>query len=420
MKKLMLLLVALLTVSLLAACGGETEKTDKTETNETVEGNPGSTDGETPSSDEPIRMTDEEKAKYYKVVEFELPKENFRDVIVDYMRKQSDIEWVCAADFSVSEKWAHWGISLNFKKGQTYRGIPYADTKVSYIQFENALVNGKYTCASDKWKDVYGVQCISSIMNSIQQFDPTVAGTSNQMMPSYDKFEAKICGEYEVPKGVNRTKDIIEANGEEVMFEALKQLKKGDIIMTKNDREGTSHFRVLVEEPTIYTNNLGKVVPSRCYVKTIEQTNAFDSKRNDGVKTTWFVDHVYSFADLLKSNYIPLTLESYSKDISEMEVPYILLDEAIKPEVLAKKTFNGAVRSNFPIRYVQLDVLDKSGVVVASLIKGDMADTRSVPLRNHFSDLFNNVKPGDYTLVVTGGIAIDSAELARVDFTLPA
>ena len=420
MKKLMLLLVALLTVSLLAACGGETEKTDKTETNETVEGNPGSTDGETPSSDEPIRMTDEEKAKYYKVVEFELPEGNFRDVIVDYMRKQSDIEWVCGADFSVSEEFENWGISLDFKKGQTYHGIPYADTKVSYVQFQNALVNGKYTCASDKWKEVYGVQCISSIMNSIQQFDPTVAGTSSQMMPGTKAFEAMICGEYEVPSNPKRTVDIKEANGEEVMYKAYMQLQKGDIIMTRDTVKNTSHFRVLVEAPTIYTNATGKVIPSRCSVKTIEQTNAFDSQRTDGVKTTWFVDHIYSFTKLYETNYIPLTLESYSKPRSEMEVPYILLDEAIKPEVLAKKTFNGAVRSNFPLRYVQLDIVDKSGVVVSSMIKGDMADTRSVPLRNHFSDLFKDVKPGDYTLVVTGGIAIDSAELARVDFTLPA
>ncbi|MBR3821471.1 MAG: hypothetical protein IKJ37_07600, partial [Kiritimatiellae bacterium] len=101
---------------------------------------------------------------YFKFVEFELTKEPFRDVIVDYMRKQSDIEWVCGADFSVSEEFENWGISLDFKKGQKYRGIPYADTKVSYIQFQNALVDGKYTCSSSAWKEVYGVQCISSIM----------------------------------------------------------------------------------------------------------------------------------------------------------------------------------------------------------------------------------------------------------------
>ena len=416
MKKLLSFLLVLILSFALVACGG-----GKEEPKETVTGDGTGAVEETTPEDEnkgpiiPINVDD-----YYKAVLFDLPAEPFRDVIVDYMRKQSSIEWVCGEDFSVSEEWDHWGIALDFKKGQTYYGIPYADTKVSYIQFQNALVDGTYTAKSSSWKTVYGVQCISSIMNSIQQFDPTVAGTSNEMMPGTKEFQAVICGDYKIPKSPKRTLDIKEANGEEVMYKAYMQLQKGDIIMTRDTLKSTSHFRVLVEDPTVYTNATGKVIPSRCSVKTIEQTNAFDSQRTDGVKTTWFVDHIYSFTKLYETNYIPLTLESYSKPRSEMEVPYILLDEAIKPEVLAKKTFNGAVRSNFPLRYVQLDIVDKSGVVVSSMIKGDMADTRSVPLRNHFSDLFKDVKPGDYTLVVTGGIAIDSAELARVDFTLPA
>ncbi len=415
MKKLMFLLLALLTVALLVSCGSETEKTPGETENETVENN-GGTDA--PANDEPKRLSDEEKAKYFKFVEFELTDKPFRDVIVDYMRKQSAIEWVCGADFSVSEKWENWGIALDFKKGVKYTGIPYADTKVSYVQFENALVNGKYTSESSQWKDVYGVQCISSIMNCIQQFDPTVAGTSNQMMPSYKTFEAQICGDYKVPEGVNRTADIRDANGEDVIYNAYMQLKKGDIIITKDDKKSMSHFRVLVEDPSIFKNGVGKVIPSRCSIKTIEQTNAFDAQRTDGVKTTWYVDHVYSFSNLYESAYLPLTLASYSKSRSEMEVPYIALDEDLDPAILAKKTFNGTVKSNFPLRYVQIDVLDGDGKLVTTAFKMDMEDTRSVTLRNSFSGLFNELNSGTYTLVVSAGIAIDSCELTRVEFTL--
>lgn len=419
MKKLLFLIIAVLSVAVLVSCGSD--KTDPSETtdvgsNETVAETEGG-ESETPSEDGPKRLSKEEKAKFYKVVEFDLPEGDFRDVIVDYMRKQSAIEWVCGADFSVSEKWAHWGINLDFKRGETYHGIPYADTKVSYIQFQNALVNGKYTSASSAWEDVYGVQCISSIMNSLQQFDPTVAGTSNHMMPSYDTFEAKICGEYKVTKGLNKTKDIIEENGKDVILNAYTQLRKGDIICTKDDSKGMSHFRVLVEDATVYKNGSGAIVPSRSSIKTIEQTNAFDSTRKDGVKTTWFVDHIYSFQSLYDAGYIPLTLESYSKSRNEMEIPYIGLDDEISAELLKKGSFSSTVKSNFPIRYVQLDVLNKDGVVVASQIKGNMEDSRAVPLRNHFSKLFEGVESGDYTLVCSAGIAIDSCELQRVDFT---
>ena len=415
MKKLSFLLLGVLAAALIVSCGSEAEKNPDETENETVIGDV----SETISDDEAKRLSSEEKAKYYKFVEFELTKEPFRDVIVDYMRKQSDIEWVCGADFSVNEEFNNWNIHLDFKKGVTYRGIPYADTKVSYIQFQNALVDGTYTCASSAWKDVYGVQCISSIMNSIQQFDPTVAGTSGVMMPGEKDFEAKVCGDYKYPKDPRTTKSIIELNGDEAIYNAYMQLKKGDIIANINFDKQTSHFRVLVEDPTIYKNATGKLVYSRCAVKTIEQTNAFDSKRNDGVKTTWFVDHVYSFQDLIKSGYIPLTLESYSKPRSEMEIPYIALDIELDSAVLAKKTFNNSVvSSNFPIRYVQIDILDGSKIVTSKQ-KIDMVDSRKVVLRNAFGSLFEGLESGKkYTLVLSAGIAIDSCELTRVDFTL--
>ena len=417
MKKIVFLLLALLTIALLVSCGSDVEKTPNETENETVANNGGE---DTPVKDEAKRLSDEEKAKYFKFVEFELTKEPFRDVIVDYMRKQSDIEWVCGADFSVTEEFANWSISLDFKKGQLYRGIPYADTKVSYIQFQNALIDGTYTCSSSAWKEVYGVQCISSIMNSIQQFDPTVAGTSGVMMPGEKDFEAKVCGDYKYPTNPRSTNSIIELNGEEAIYNAYMQLKKGDIIANINFDKGTSHFRVLVEDPTIYKNATGKIVYSRCAVKTIEQTNAFDRERNDGVKTTLFVDHVYSFQELTKSGYIPLTLESYSKPRSEMEVPYIALDSEIDPAVLAKKMFNSSVvSSNFPLRYVQVDILDDAGKKVTSKLKIDMTDSRKVILRNAFSGIFEELESGNkYTLVLSAGIAIDSCELQRVEFTL--
>ena len=106
MKKLILLFFVLLTFALLVSCGDE-PVVDPVETiEETVENG----DEEVPLNDEAKRLSDEEKAKYFKVVEFELTDKPFRDVIVDYMRKQSDIEWVCGADFSVTESFENWGI----------------------------------------------------------------------------------------------------------------------------------------------------------------------------------------------------------------------------------------------------------------------------------------------------------------------
>lgn len=103
-----------------------------------------------------------------------------------------------------------------------------------------------------------------------------------------------------------------------------------------------------------------------------------------------------------------------------MEVPYIALDSEIDPAVLAKKMFNSSVvSSNFPLRYVQVDILDDAGKKVTSKLKIDMTDSRKVILRNAFSGIFEELESGNkYTLVLSAGIAIDSCELQRVEFTL--
>jgi len=113
-----------------------------------------------------------------------------------------------------------------------------------------------------------------------------------------------------------------------------------------------------------------------------------------------------------------LTYESYSKERNEMEKPYLLLDTEITASVVAKKTFTSTVKSNFPIRFVKMDILDKDGNVVATKLKNNMPDSRTVSLRNSFSSIFDGLGSGDYTLVLTAGISRGSGELARVDFTL--
>ena len=66
---------------------------------------------------------------------------------------------------------------------------------------------------------------------------------------------------------------------------------------------------------------------------------------------------------------------------------------------------------------MKAELLDKNGNSVKHVVIHDMATVRSLPLRNHITPLFNNLETGEYTFVLTAGIAIGNAELARVDFT---
>lgn len=425
MKKIVFCVALLLTLCFLFSCESkELPQTDESETKENVS----ETSAETVSDSGSNREDETENENkngiltvnpddYYKCVVFDLPEGNFRDVAVDYMRKQASIEWVCENDFSVTDKFENWSIGLDYKKGVTYHGITYTNVKSSYDEFMMFYKDGKVSMESGGSNDVVGNGCFSATQNATQQFDSTCAGVTDVIMPSYKGFEAKIVGDYKVTEGVKKTADIISSNSPDVIYNAYSQLKKGDLILQKDDTKGMSHVRMLVEDPTIvYKNGTKTIVPSRCSVKTIEQTNAFDKTRTDGVNTTWYVDHVYTFNTLYETAYLPITLESYEKDRSEMEIPYLILDEEITPAVLAKKTFSGSVKSNFPLRFVKAELLDKDGNVVSVKMKNNMADSRVISLRNHFASLFDGIENGEYTLVLTAGISRGSAELARVEF----
>ena len=416
MKKILLLMIALLSLALLFSCGDEggVKPVDTTDVGSQTEGTPDETT-ETNPGRPPIPV---EVLNSYKYVTFSLPTVPFRDAIVDHMRKQASIEWVCSNDFGVNEKFNSWGIDLTFIKGQKYTGIPYADTKVSYDQWVEAIgPNKRYTCDSDQWKDVFGVQCVSSIMNSIQQFDPSVCGYSTHLTPGQKEFKGVILGDYTVTEDVKQTKMIIEANSPEVLAEAYAKLKKGDIIIRQDYINDASHLRVIATDPVITRNAAGKINMNRSTVTCVEQTNSFDKSRTDGVKTTWWMDHVYTFDQLRGTDYVPVTLEIYSKDPATCELPYIYLDKEILESQIQKNALGSTVKSNFPIRFVHLDIYKKSGEFVKREMAYDMASNYSVNLRKYSMTLTDGLESGEYTLVVTAGIAIDKAELGRFDFT---
>ena len=416
MKKLVLLLIAILTLSVLFSCGNEKPNDPEETNNETFVETSGET-AEEPKKEEPKRLTEEEKAKYFKVVEFELPEENFRDVMVSEMRKYASIEWVAAESFSINEVIGNndWTVNLDYQVGKTYRGIPYTNNLTNYEYFEQLIVDGKYAPASKKWKEAPGMDCWGAIRSAMQQFDST-EGYSADWVPGQKTFILEMVGDYKAPENPQSTGEICEANGKDVMFESYMKLQKGDIVYRKDfGKKDYLHCRVVVEEPTIVKNGAGKVIPSRSYVKCIESTNAFD-KTVQGINTTWYVDHTYSLEDLYNTTYVPLTLPIYSKSLSELEVPYIALDNEITPSVLAKGVYASVVKSNFPLRYVKVEILDKSGNEVAVKDTGKLQEKFSINLRKDFADIFNDLANGEYTLVLKAGISRGNAELARVDF----
>lgn len=415
MKKLFLLAATLsLCLLFLASCNPPETPNDNIiqETDGTLETEQS---GDTEQPGKHIRdLTEELKAKAYKWVEFDLP-EDLRQAAVDYMYEQASVEWVCSESFGVKEEWEHWGINLDFKKGVKYTGQPYANSQVNVALFKRAMKDGTYTSPSTSWDDVHGSQCISSILNAYQQ-SFIIDGWGYSIHPGSEIFQGIKLGSYKVEqRPVDQeiyTSEVCKTNGKDVMYESYSLLQKGDTIFTSDD---WTHARMVVEV-SVNKNAAGVINPNRSIVKCIEQTNTFDTSRSD-VKTTWWVDKTYTFATLFEDGYLPSTYEALQTGISH--IPYITLDSENKPNTLAKNTLAGNIRSNYPLRYVVLEVFDRNGNIAKEYtIRGLMTDY-AYGLRKYSFNLFGDgLGKGDYTFVLTAGLAIGEYEFERIDFTV--
>ena len=424
-RMLAIFLVLVMTLSLLVSCGVD-EGTKESENNSTVqestvEDTSDKTVEETASETEEtvtnLKLPDGvDPDKYYKFVTFELPEGDPRQLVVEYMRTQAHVEWIAANDIKLKDDLGSWNVNLTYERGRTYHGMIYSNVNSSLHKFEEQIAEnkGKFRSDATSWENITGVGCCSAILNAIQQVTNDVYGETANFIPNgKNTCRAIKLGDYTVKDGCIQTDEIVAENDQQVMYKSYALLDVGDVIVKRVN--GAPHIRVVTEKATVVETN-GRINPGRSYVKCIEQTNAFDKTRTDGVLTTWREDKLYTFTDLLDSKYLPVTLGVY--ETPETELPYLALNEEITPAILAKKTVVGSVSSNYPLKHVYISLYNSNGMVVEQEICSGFDDTFSVGLRSKVTNFFNDLKPGNYTFVVEAGIALGSAELCRVDFTV--
>jgi hypothetical protein len=411
MKKILALVLVLLCFALVA-CKGE----EKPNVNGDIQGGEtNSPETDTPKAELPKDVNPDD---YFKFVTFELPEGSLREAAVNYMREQANVVWTPSKTFTYGNTYENWAYKLTYEAGKKYHGLPYTHLSASIGEFTKLLNEngGKYSSDSDSGNEVMGAQCNSSICHSFQQFTPIVCMTSRQYMPSYkDEFVGKICGNYNVPEGVQRTLDIIQANTQDAIYEAYAMADMGDVIMSNDDTKGVVHDRMVAKKPVIVKAANGKINPNRSYLVTVEQTDTFDDTRKDGVNTTWWIDHQYTFSKLYETNYIPITFEVYETNVGV--IPYITLDKEPNASALSKGVIDGTVTSNYPVRYVHVSILDENGNLVSREMQRNNYDVFKVNIKKFSVKLFGDLKAGNYTLLIEAGICRGDAELYRNTFT---
>lgn len=430
MKNVLKLLVSLtllaVIAAIVAACGNTVTSETAAETKPVTEPAETQNTDETQAPENEIKKTD--YSKYFTYKEFELPTD-FRQAAIDYMLEAANVVWYCGQSFSTSEKFVDqgWGISLEYKKGQEYHGLPYANSFSTVEEFERYLDSERrFITSPDKWlglpwQSIPGLECASSVITSLARF-ADIHGYSSVFCPITKDFRTLPVGDYTYNSEMKSTFDITNTNKPVKMYECYALMQMGDVIMRRTEK-GASHVR-LIHENHVEKKSDGSIVGRKSYVTTIEQTNSFDKDRKDGVKTTWYVDHTYSYDALFNDGYVPTTLKEYTEGNT---VPmYIGLTKEIKVSDLEQGSFVSSVETNSYLRFTALELFKKDGSLAASFVRHNTLDyeesrpgpeTQKVDFRKYAIKLFKDLESGEYTFVVTAGIPAGAAELARVDFT---
>jgi len=410
MKKLFCILFSLVFVLLIfSACGKNDDTQQETTPSETTTPEPTKKDYNFGNG---ITINTLKKKSSYTV--FEAPEGDYRKAVVDYMMKMATIEWKAAEDFTI--QWRNpsdkdYTVNIPFKKGQTYYGVPYGQTKAGFDEFLEYVKDDIFESPSYYYDDIIGNHCSSSMFLAFQQVIPVEYGTFRPTEARKGIF--KLAGELEKPEGATwYSKDVHKLNGTKKTFEAYASMGPGDILF--KCIAGSGHTRLVNRVETVYKTN-GEIDHNKSYVYTIEQTNALDTQLKKN--TTWWVDHKYSFADLYVKEFMPITADVFHNGAESLDA-FISMSGKNTPEKI-NDALTGTINSNFPINYVRITIKDPQGNIKSAFTVHNISNLYTYKLANMYTVLgINKLPAGNYTYTLRAGIARGACTLESFEFTV--
>lgn len=367
-------------------------------------------------------------SKYTFVQKFPAPTGDRREIVKNYMMSMYDFEWTPAETFTVGWKnTGDFGVNLKYTAGTKYKGMVYSQTCGTLDLFEQYLNNGKFKDRTYYYEEVVGNHCSASMVMAYEQLIDLPMNGSLKPAPVRKgllMFPIDETGKEVLVNPTDRgyttwySSTVFELSGKENVYKAYSLLDTGDILY--KNIPATGHTR-MVDYVVTMKDAEGNIDPAKSYVYTIEQTNAFDKTRKDGVNTTWWIDHAYSFSNLYSTNFMPVTLCAYHNN-EPLRDAWILYN-GNNTAANASKILYGEVKSNFPLNYVRLTLSDSTGKVVSeSKMYLDVSTNRacySVKLNDYRAKLFEGVPSGTYTFNVRAGIARGGCDVETFEITIP-
>ena len=318
----------------------------------------------------------------------QMTEQELRQLCVDTFRLNMTIPWTPNQPVSYTYTLLDRASEVVLPIGLAYSGLCYA-TGIKNATYGNIWKMLPY------WDPETGVLDVESMgENTLAMISSACAAGAQQGwhrvsdscglfgMESYSMHESNI-----VPVGsytyepytynynfITRTasSEIITANGKDVMYESLAQMKMADGLFSSP----SWHVMMCSQDPVVVRQPDGKINPMESYLYVHEQgaggtrTDNYNYLQENGktMRPLGTIDNKYTFETLIEKGYIPFTLKEFTGE-DPVEPGKAWLGTETEPlengtDMTAKAIFNQAIHTNYALCNIQVEVHSPDGTVL--------------------------------------------------------
>ena len=377
-----------------------------------------------------------------------------RDIAEAHMRHMMSVVWESDTDIDYSREAssmgpeqdeAGGGVVLHLKANTLYAGMPYthggggAESFFSFgVRDENGVyqmsgLKSEHLNGSSGSKNTYNIARISNDCADAVYWAWARVGTSFSFSVTNNMTAERGClpvGDYKTESNTyTGTRELVKENGDAVVLAAYALMQKADAVVTSN---GAGHAMMIAQNNPV--KNGDAIDPEASYVLVHEQ---FTTNYRDGLTYTdektgrtvyqlGGVDRKYTYAQLLKKGYLPVTIKEL---IDPAEPENMDIRDSIEEHSVDTIT-SGSISTMMKIDMVTVTITDDKGETVQEatvfttekthiMFRMELFEDRTEALVSRGSLDIKALTPGKYHCKTTCSLGTgEQATVRDFDFTV--
>lgn len=383
-KRILALLLCLVTVLAMSACGNTNTPVETTAETEPVDTFP------YPAIQDKLTW---EKINALPTKRTDMTVQEMREACVQFMKFSKTALWIPNESMKFVRNAG--GTEDEITKGVVYAGFPYIRLGTGNVYRAMDYINEKGVMDMEHfltYPEMLGNQCSAStywawarVINSVGfEYTNKIIQSSGYLRVGPYTYDDSMISYTEQCN----TKHICQQNGMQKMFESYAQLHLADGLVQHSGTAG--HVIMVAEEPHVVYNG-DQIDPFNSYIIKSDQGQGwteYTNEQGDKAQVKLNVEKKLSFMELYEDSYLPFTFAEFlgTKGIDETQCTIDLSGDSVE----ASKLFTAAVKTNFGLSDVYVSLKNADGkevyrLAVCVTVPGEKELRISRNARNAFS-----------------------------------